>query len=263
MTQHVLHITDCHLVPEGQHLLNVDTQASLEAVLTQSTNELQPDAIIASGDLTHHGSAEVYRRFEATVRRYSAAPMVCMPGNHDDFDAMQQAQLPMQPVELGGWIIAWLDSHIDGAPESRVDSADRAHLSAQLDATDNAQHLLVATHHPLVEVNSPWLDKDRIQNPKELLEWLAEQAKQHSLVLHGVVFGHAHQIIEARHEDWPLWGTPSTCFQSQPNSARFSVNRTPPGYRWITLNADGQMASTVHRVDDYVIEPKLPKLSAS
>ena len=68
--QRVLHITDCHLVEAGQTLLGVDTQASLEAVLTQAKAQDPCDAVVASGDLVHEGSVAVYQRFLGTVRRF-------------------------------------------------------------------------------------------------------------------------------------------------------------------------------------------------
>ena len=110
----------------------------------------------------------------------------------------------------------------------------------------NAKHLLVATHHPPVEIGCPWLDRDRIQNGHELLEWMAEHGR-----IRALVFGHAHQELNLKHRHLSLLGTPSTCIQFEPGSSRFSVDEQKPGYRWLLLGEDGSVRSEVRRVADY------------
>lgn len=246
----LLHITDCHLVASGGRLLNCDTQASLEQVLSHAIAQNTPDLVVASGDLAHDPQVDIYQRFVTTVRHYTSAPLLCLPGNHDVLGLMQQAQMPMQPLRLGQWSIVALDSHVDDQPQAQVSAADRD-LVAQHFAQSDADHLLLATHHPLIEVDCPWLDQDRIQNPDELLEWLADRSvRLGSPRLRGAVFGHAHQSLQAQMAtpaDLPVFGTPSTCFQFQPRSETFCVDDAPPGYRWLWLDADGGITTRVER----------------
>ena len=218
MTRRILQITDCHLVLPGTELIGVDTQASLEASLEQAMSRYTPDAIIASGDLAHDPVPEVYARFLATVRTASTAPLLCLPGNHDVLSAMSAAGLPLTPLELPPWQLVPLDSHVDEAPQAMITAADRASTAAML-AAGEMPFALVATHHPLFTINSPWLDRDRIQNGEELVEWLSEcSAVRGTSRLRGVVFGHAHQEVEGEFSGVPLWGAPSTCFQFLPES---------------------------------------------
>ena len=42
--------------------------------------------------------------------------------------------------------------------------------------------------------------------------------------------------------------TPATCFQFGPGSQDFSLDTAAPGYRWITLHADGDISTQVVRV---------------
>ena len=250
----VLQISDCHLVAAGDTLLGIDTQATLEAVLEHAVAAHQPDAIIASGDLAHAPLAEVYERFGATVRRYTNAPLLCLPGNHDVLAPMVEAGLPMEALQIGNWNIVPLDSHQDDAPAALVEQADRDVAGRAL-AAASGDHCLVATHHPLVEVNSPWLDKDRIQNPAELVEWLSECSAVSGISrLRGVVFGHAHQAVEEVCGGVPVLGVPSTCFQFLPQSERFSLDDQAPGYRWLFLDdkeggSGGGFTSRVERLN--------------
>ncbi len=251
----VLQITDLHLLPEpGARLLGVDTQASLEAVLAQAFAERRPEAVIASGDVTHHGDAATYARLLELLRSYHTGPVLLLPGNHDESGAMGELLEPAPTVTLGAWTLIGFDSHVDGRPEAAVSAAERQALEAACEQAGVAgQHVLLATHHPPISIGCPWLDKDRIQDGPELLEWLAE----HTTVV-AMVFGHAHQVIEEQRHGLRLLGTPSTCFQFLPHSESFSIDRAKPGYRWLTLHGDGSLGSEVKRVDDYPLELELP-----
>ena len=259
MTRTVLQISDCHLVAEGASLIGVDTQASLEAVLRQAMSEAIPDAIIASGDIAHDPILDVYARFLGTVRGFSAAPLLCLPGNHDELGVMRAVGLPMHPLELGTWSIVALDSHEDDAPAALITEADREQIALDIAAT-LSPHLLVSTHHPLVAVNCPWLDKDRIQNPTELVEWLTEcSARDGAGRLRSVVFGHAHQSVADRCAGVPVFGAPSTCFQFMPCSDSFATDTLPPGYRWLQLADDGRVTTDVRRVESFPIHVQLDR----
>ncbi len=253
----VLQVSDCHLVVEGERLIGVDTQASLEAVLTQALSEATPDAIIATGDIAHDPTPAVYERFYTTLQRFSRAPLMCLPGNHDMLEAMQIAGLPMQALNVGAWSIVPLDSHEDDRPRALITSADRAAVANTFNST-RAAHCLVATHHPVVEVNCPWLDADRIQNPQELIEWLAESSAVNGTSrLRSIVFGHAHQAVADKCGALPVYGAPSTCFQFMPDSQKFAVDTTSPGYRWLWLEDDGGVHTQVTRVDSFPINVRL------
>lgn len=255
---HVLQITDCHLVAPGETLLGVDTQASLEAVLAQALGEHVPDAIIASGDLAHDPQPAIYRRFLQTVRAASAAPLMCLPGNHDVLAAMRAADLPMAPLRVGDWSLQWLDSHQDERPVAQVDADDRAALARALEAQP-APHVLLATHHPFVAVNAAWLDKDRIQNPAEVLQWCAGQCAAVGAELRAAIFGHAHQLVAGECAGLPVYGTPSTCFQFLPESETFTVDTQAPGYRWLQLGDAGAVETVVGRVTGFELKVELPE----
>ncbi|MFW6094696.1 MAG: 3',5'-cyclic-AMP phosphodiesterase, partial [Pseudomonadota bacterium] len=93
----------------------------------------------------------------------------------------------------------------------------------------------------------PWLDKDRISAGRELLESCAAEGR-----VRGLVFGHLHQVVTARRGAMAVLGTPSTCFQFEPASASFAVDRDAdtgaPGYRWLELGTDGVLTSEVRRL---------------
>jgi len=229
----------------GARLLGVDTAHSLGAVLKQALAETPPAALLVTGDVSHDPEVVAYQRFAAIVREHFQGPMLCLPGNHDLLTPMQGLLSNPSVLHLPGWDIVGLDSHVDDATEADVAEQDVAAVQACL-AAAGGRHVLIATHHPPIVVGSPWLDKDRIQNGAELLESLAEHAD-----VKGMVFGHAHQVVESAYRDIVLLGTPSTCFQFAPHTQTFSIDDTMPGYRWLYLHADGAVRSVVRRVADY------------
>jgi Icc protein len=235
-------------VAPGQTLLETDTEATLVSVLEAAFAEVDVadcDAIIASGDLAHQATEAVYRRFHGLITRFFNGPLLCLPGNHDVLSAMQVAGLPMQSIIWSDWQLVALDSHEDDKPQSLITEIDRQALSQAVAGTQS-RYILLATHHPLVEVQCPWLDRDRIVGPLELLNWLNQEANER---LRGAVFGHAHQELQAMVGPWPVFGVPSTCFQFQPQSARFALDGLAPGYQWLELQDDGQIIRTVRRTN--------------
>ncbi|GIS18716.1 MAG: hypothetical protein CM15mP120_06320 [Pseudomonadota bacterium] len=108
---------------------------------------------------------------------------------------MQAAGLPMQSIVWPDWQLAALDSHEDDKPKSLITEIDRQALSQAVAGTQSG-HILLATHHPLVEVHSPWLARDRIVAFGAVE--LAEPAKRRTSA--GVVFGHTIKRWK------PKWG---------------------------------------------------------
>jgi Icc protein len=215
--------------------------------LTTAIAESVPDAIVASGDIAQDGEPEAYAAFMRSVRAVFDGPVLCTPGNHDLTGPMIAAGLPMAPLHFGQWQIVALDSHEDGRIGACVTDAAVAGCFATFDAP----HVLLCTHHHLLPVACPWLDDDCITSA-----FLHGRLASPSPV-RAVIFGHVHQAVEHRIGAVPLLGTPSTCFQALPGSARFTLDRAAPGYRRIRLHDDGTISTVVRRAPDLPEPPRI------
>ncbi|MCZ6641499.1 MAG: metallophosphoesterase [Gammaproteobacteria bacterium] len=242
----VLQITDCHLLSEtGKRLLGVDTEDSLRAVLSQAVSEVTPDVLLVTGDIAHDPSLDTYSRFTALVREYFSGPMLCIPGNHDLWTPMRSLLSEPSRMDLGGWRLIGMDTHVDDDVAAHLRASDEE-LLREACATADGTHLLIACHHPPISLECSWIDKHRIPDGDALLGWLSE----HTCVK-GMVFGHAHQTVDASFKHITLMGTPSSCFQFAPHTERFTIDTAMPGYRWLYLADDGSIRTDVRRVEDY------------
>lgn len=245
MALHLLQITDPHLLaaPDGT-VMDLPPRDSLRQVV-QDAREHRADRVLVTGDLSHDGTAASY---EALCEELAVleAPCYSLPGNHDDPATMADALGPpfaaTSSFTTESWRILLLDSS--------VPDATHGHLSASvLDALDDAlaadpeQPTLVALHHSPVPVGSDWLDPINLHDPDDLRRVLSSHPQ-----VRLVLFGHVHQEVEAAWEHASLYGCPSTCFQFAPKSDTFALGTSPPGYRTLTLHADGTFETAVHRV---------------
>ena len=243
----VLQVTDCHLFASADgRLRDLCTLDTLNAVLAQAACEAEPDAILATGDIAQEAEPATYATFLAAVRAHFDAPLLCVPGNHDS-EPLLSSSLPVDPIALAGdgrrgWRLVGIDTHIEGKTGGRTGDSVRARLAQEISEAD--EHVLVSGHHAPMRIGTDWLDQHRIEDGDELLDCLGTQDS--GSPVRAYVFGHVHQAVEMEHGSLRLLASPSTCFQFTPNSAGFGVDDKPPGYRWLTLHADGSVTTEVH-----------------
>lgn len=238
------HLTDPHLYGGQRELLRgVATLPSLEATLAHARQrDWPPDAVLVTGDLVQDDPAG-YVHFRHVFDGLRV-PVLCLPGNHDEPQAMRR-ELDRAPFVMGGavdfglWRIVLLDSTIPGSAAGRLGPERLRELESALAAARD-RHALVCLHHQPVPMSSRWLDRVGLQDAAEFLEVV----DRHSHV-RGIVWGHVHQSYEGERNGVRLLATPSTCAQFLPGSEKFAVDRRPPGYRTLELDVDGSIRTQV------------------
>ncbi len=245
-TMQILQITDPHLYGNaGGSLRGVETDSSLRTVLDDAFSRTSDyAAIVVTGDLVQD-DASGYLRFKSILGPVRK-PVLCLPGNHDEPDAMRRslAEEPFQYCgtrKLGAWHIIMLDSYDPGRVGGRLAAAELERLDTAL--SNSPAHALVGLHHHPVAMGSRWLDAIGLANDGEF--WRVIDSHAH---VRGILWGHVHQPHDAVRNGVALMGTPSTCAQFLPGSDRFALDTRPPAYRVLNLQDDGRLHSEIHWV---------------
>lgn len=240
-TLKVLQLTDSHLYADPSRcLLGINTLETFDQVLAQALHEQgTPDLLLATGDLVHDASEAGYKRLLGRLK-LSGVPTYCLPGNHDLPQKMKQVlnqenvhTLPS--VQAEDWSLIFLDSTILGEEGGNLDKQQMELLRLLLEA-HSEKHTLICMHHHPLPVGSRWMDTMVLRNPDAFFQLL----EQHPQVK-AVLCGHIHQLYEGEYKGIRLMGTPSTCVQFIPGRDDFGIDACPPGYRWLSLQPDGQI----------------------
>lgn len=258
----ILQITDLHLSTHYA-IANNDSdsicQNRFEAILKQALSEdIRCDLIMVTGDLVNKVQPAIYD-YIFKVLETTKIPFACIAGNHDVTDETNsdlpffQRQLIAQPadsrllsrhvIDTDYWQLLLLDSSISGKVAGEITATDIEWLCAQLNACDKPA--LIALHHHVIPIKSDWIDGYIAQNTEAF--WQRMLPFEH---LHVIITGHTHQEQVVHRQGVTVYSTPSTCYQFKPYEAEFAIDKhAQPGYRWLQLANNGQVASWVKRLD--------------
>ena len=198
--QTIAHLSDTHLDTSAQRL------ARFSSVLAQITLLPEVSALVVSGDLSDHGTADEYREFFDALP--GGLPTIVVPGNHDLTTPLQSALKAWgsdgalnSTLAIDDLTIIGLDSHIDGhfSGELPADTLDFAR-----NALRNAPgRVLLAMHHPPVPVGHHIMDPNGLRNYGDLHILL----KDHEQIV-AVLTGHVHTALATTFAGRPLLGAP-------------------------------------------------------
>ncbi len=241
----VVQITDTHLFADPrQALLGCPTGSTLVAVVAE-VERYQPDVILLTGDLSQDETPASYEHLLACLRPLTC-PIYWTGGNHDHREALTQVLTagglrPEKSFAQGGWQFILLHSPVPGTVGGRLEEAELTWLREMLHRS--TQPTLLALHHPLFPVGSPWLDGSSLANPERLWQ-ICDAHPQVKLVL----CGHVHQERQWHRQGVTYFSCPSTCIQFVPQAQEFTLDTSYPGFRWLELDPQGTFRTGVTRV---------------
>ncbi len=202
----LIQISDCH-IDDQRIVMGVDSQSNLQLVV-QQINQSEFDALLISGDLTHHGSLNSYQTLK-TILSPIQQPIFVIGGNHDQAQNLTQVfkQNLLTSAKFDNWEVISIDSvqveQTNGfVSESALIELDKACLNS------SATHIMIVLHHPVVPMNSSWDDELSLTNPQNLFEILDKHSK-----IRAVVFGHAHEAAKFSRLGVDIYSCPSTALQ--------------------------------------------------
>ncbi|HVY82617.1 MAG TPA: 3',5'-cyclic-AMP phosphodiesterase [Steroidobacteraceae bacterium] len=246
--QRLVQFTDPHLYgSETETLRGIATLPALTRTLTLAQARDWPvDAVLVTGDLVQDDAAG-YAHFRRIFGALNL-PILCLPGNHDEPQAMRRA-LRGKPfvteghVDMGAWRVVLLDSTVPNSAHGRLAREELAALDSALSSADT-KHTLICLHHHPVSMGSRWLDQVGLENATEFFDVIDRHRN-----VRAILWGHVHQSYDALRKNVRLLATPSTCAQFLPRADEFAVDARPPAYRTLELHPDGSLLTEVVWVD--------------
>jgi 3',5'-cyclic AMP phosphodiesterase CpdA len=194
----ILHVSDLHFGARDDPVL--------EHALARLVERVEPELVIASGDLTHRGRPEEHERASRFLRGLGP-PLVVIPGNHDipyrfparftrtftEFERHWQTTEPVYRSEL--LHVVGLNSvrpwrhQSGGLRQSQLDAAARLLNEAH----DGALRVAVLHHHL---IGAPWRTRKKpVARRNHVLGSLVDAGAELILA------GHIHQAaVSERHE---------------------------------------------------------------
>ncbi len=233
-------ITDSHIEAAGVLTYGIFDAAASLAKVVEAINARcpQPDLVIHTGDLVHHGAPEQFGPARAILERLKA-PYVAIPGNHDGREGFAAAFADSAWLPKGGEFLHYvvdgypvrlvcLDTVIPGATGGALCADRLSWLERQLEAAPD-KPTVVACHHP--PFASGLTGVTRVGLAEGGGAFAAILAKSPQVVR--LICGHEHRPIAAMFGGRPAWVGPATGFQfaalNGPERV-LAVTREPPGY---------------------------------
>jgi Icc protein len=195
----ILQLSDPHLgAPDG------DPEGDLARAVERARQLAPaPDVVLVSGDLAEHGAPEEYARVRELLAPLGA-PVLALPGNHDDTAALREA-FPATTHEEGPIRVLTLDSRRPGRDDGALGAEQLARLDADLAAGDG-RPAIVALHHPPIATGMPFLDGIGLDSGD--CAALGGIAARHRVSR--VVAGHVHMTAHGLLGATPVLTCPST-----------------------------------------------------
>jgi Icc protein len=179
------------------------------ALDTVRASGIRPAALLLTGDLSDDGSPESYARVRAAVDPLGTelgAPVIAIPGNHDDADAFREAMLDGAPlhraVDVDGVRVVALDTTVPGRAHGELGAGQLEWLTDVL-AKDAKHGTVLALHHPPIPTAHPLLSRIGLRDPSRLGDVIRGRGVRF------VVCGHAHAVAAGTLAGVPVWSGPA------------------------------------------------------
>lgn len=254
----IAQISDLHVsLPGGLAYGRVDTAGMFgDCVAAVNRLDPRPDLVVITGDLVDLGRPEEYA-YLRTILEPLGAPLVVIPGNHDDREAMRAAFSDCAYLPAAGFLhftledyplrIVGLDTVTPGEGGGEMCAERLSWFESALSQRPAAPTLVLMHHAPFV-TGIGHMDEIGLAGKDEFASVLARHP-QVELVL----CGHLHRTIHARVGGRPVLTCPSPAHQVDLDlkpAAPACFRMEPPGFmlhRW----QDGALVSHVACVGAY------------
>jgi 3',5'-cyclic AMP phosphodiesterase CpdA len=198
VTTRILHVSDLHFGARDDPIL--------ERGLTALIERVDPELVIASGDLTNRGTRAQHERAAAFLRRLGP-PVLAIPGNHDipytfparftstwsEFERQWQTTEP-EYAGAGAHVVGLNSVRPWRHQSGGISDAQLERATAKLHQAPSEKLRVVALHHQMV--GAPWRSRKKpVARRTHVLATLVDSGAEL------IVGGHIHQgTVSERHE---------------------------------------------------------------
>jgi Icc protein len=215
----LVQISDTHIDEPGTLVYgHFDTSLALsKAVATINAMDPGPDLVLHTGDIASRGSVARYEAFKAIAEALKA-PLVVIPGNHDDRDALREVLGGTSWLPTTGDFLHFVvedypvrliccDSVIAGETPGEFCSDRLRWLDDRLSEAPDRPTIVALHHPPFYSGMTGSSAKGLVRGGSELDELL----RRHSQVVR-VLAGHVHRPITAAFGGTIAIAGPTTCY---------------------------------------------------
>jgi Icc protein len=257
----LVHISDIHI--NADPVAGTDSVAEFAACLAHvEKRHGNADAVVISGDLTHHGQRHSYVRLREMLAASPLQPFL-MLGNHDHRDTFREIFPQVETDESGyvqyvrdiaGHRLVFLDTNLVSNHSGRLGPRRQAWLDARLEeaARDSLQVLLFMHHNP-VTIGVLATDIIGLVQKKEFAAIL----RKHRDTVRHVFFGHCHMSLSGSIEGVPFSAPRSTSHPGWPEfEGRLAYGHGPiePSYNVALIDRNSVVVHTIdYRLDDRIV----------
>jgi len=248
----IAQITDSHVEQAGVLTYNIfDAAASLKRVIQAiNARDPQPDLVLHTGDLVHHGAPEQYGPLREILEELTV-PFYALPGNHDSREGFRAGFSDMEWLPDGGSFIQYgieeyplrilcLDTVIPGVPHGALCDVRLSWLAERLAAAPD-HPTVVACHHPPFATGLTGTAMTGLESGGGAFAKILAGNPQ----VQRLICGHVHRPIATMFGGRSAWASPATCYQFEAGMSEertLALSREPPGYSihiWLEDPATG------------------------
>lgn len=190
------------------HCGSIYYRQHLADAMIEEVNELAPDIVTVTGDLTDMGFHDDYVKARALLDRIECERMLVVPGNHDarnvgevHFESLFGPRT--SEIRLGGVHMIGLDSSEPDLDSGRV--GRERYLWVEERFAEPSEFKILAIHHHLVSVPGTGRERNIVADAGDLLRVLTENG------VDLVLCGHKHVPNVWRLEDLFLVNAGTAC----------------------------------------------------
>lgn len=211
MAMKLVHLTDTHITPKGETLRLNDPIESLEACIDElNTHHSDAEICIITGDLTHKGKPEEYKRLRKALKKLKLVHHMTV-GNHDlrknalkYLDGLKSDSngFIQEAIPVSEGVALLLDTLEEGTSDGYYCAKRLGWLEEQLDGAKDQKNILLFMHHAPVEVKSPrpQLVGLNAQDAQKMGQLVTEHQKRYGNIRH-LFFGHYHRSMSGQWHD--------------------------------------------------------------